>query len=95
MIISEVAESSAEVIQPSSGTISFINANREKSLLVASDYVFELIKAAVNTKYWTSTVNGCPAKVQTDLNSIDILSQSNLFIARRLMLSPTTKYSRS
>lgn len=89
MIMSETAASSAEVIQPSSGTISFINSNRGKPLLVANDYVFELIKAAVNTKYWTSTVNGCPAKVYTDLNSIDILSQSNLFVVRRLTLSST------
>ncbi|CAF1445897.1 unnamed protein product [Rotaria magnacalcarata] len=49
--------------------ISFINSNKGKPLLVADDYTFKLNKATTTTKYWICTINGCAAKVNTDLNN--------------------------
>ncbi|CAF4208726.1 unnamed protein product, partial [Rotaria sordida] len=49
--------------------ISFINSNKGKPLLVANNYVFKLNKTTTTTKYWICTLNGCSAKVHTDLNS--------------------------
>ncbi|CAF2078374.1 unnamed protein product [Rotaria magnacalcarata] len=56
-------------IQAKFPSISFINSNKGKTLLVADDYTFKLNKTTTRTKYWISTVNGCAAKVHTDLNN--------------------------
>ncbi|CAF1192349.1 unnamed protein product [Rotaria magnacalcarata] len=42
---------------------------RGKPLLVADDYTFKLNKTTTSTKYWICTINGCAAKVHTDLNN--------------------------
>ncbi|CAF5109007.1 unnamed protein product [Rotaria magnacalcarata] len=56
-------------IQAKSPSISFINSNKGKPLLVADDYTFKLNKTTTTTKYWICTINGCAAKVHTDLNN--------------------------
>ncbi|CAF2064954.1 unnamed protein product [Rotaria magnacalcarata] len=56
-------------IQPKFPSISFINSNKGKPLLVADDYTFKLNKTTTRTKYWICTVNCCAAKVHTDLNN--------------------------
>ncbi|CAF4263778.1 unnamed protein product, partial [Rotaria socialis] len=56
-------------IQAKSPSISFINSNKGKPLLVADDYTFKLNKTTTSTKYWICTINGCAAKVHTDLNN--------------------------
>ncbi|CAF2095873.1 unnamed protein product [Rotaria magnacalcarata] len=50
-------------------SISFINSNKGKPLLVADDYTFKLNKTTTSTKYWICTINDCAAKVHTDLNN--------------------------
>ncbi|CAF1054091.1 unnamed protein product [Rotaria sordida] len=50
--MSEAAVSSVEVTRPKSPTISFINSNKGKPLLVANNYVFKLNKTTTTTKYW-------------------------------------------
>ncbi|CAF1237473.1 unnamed protein product [Rotaria sordida] len=67
--MAEAAVSSTEATQPKSPAISFINSNKGKPLLVANNYVFKLNKTTTTTKYWICTLNGCSAKVHTDLNS--------------------------
>ncbi|CAF0893783.1 unnamed protein product [Rotaria sordida] len=47
--MSEAAVSSVEVTRPKSPTISFINSNKGKSLLVANNYVFKLNKTTTTT----------------------------------------------
>ncbi|CAF1436350.1 unnamed protein product, partial [Rotaria magnacalcarata] len=56
-------------IQAKFPSISFINSNKGKPLLVADDYIFKLNKTTTRTKYWIRTINGCTAKVHTDLNN--------------------------
>ncbi|CAF3192503.1 unnamed protein product [Rotaria socialis] len=56
-------------IQAKSPSISFINSNKGKPLLIADDYTFKLNKTTTSTKYWICTINGCAAKVHTDLNN--------------------------
>ncbi|CAF4567646.1 unnamed protein product [Rotaria magnacalcarata] len=56
-------------IQAKFPSISFINSNKGKPLLVADDYTFKLNNTTTSTKYWICTINGCAAKVHTDLNN--------------------------
>ncbi|CAF4351816.1 unnamed protein product, partial [Rotaria magnacalcarata] len=67
--------------QAKSLAISFINSNKGKPLLLADEYVFKLNKNTTTTKYWICTLNGCSAKVHTDLNSqfIKIVGDHNHF----------------
>ena len=67
--MSEAAVSSTEAVRPRSPVISFINSNKEKPLLVANNYVFKLNKTTTTTKYWICTLNGCAAKIHTNLNN--------------------------
>ncbi|CAF2096404.1 unnamed protein product [Rotaria magnacalcarata] len=65
----EAFVTSTSEIQAKSPSISFINSNKEKPLLFADDYTFKLNKITSSTKYWICTINGCAAKVHTDLNN--------------------------
>ncbi|CAF2042089.1 unnamed protein product [Rotaria magnacalcarata] len=56
-------------LQAKSPAISFMNSNKGKPLLVADEYTFKLNKATT-TKYWICTINGCAAKVHTDLTNL-------------------------
>ncbi|CAF2081569.1 unnamed protein product [Rotaria magnacalcarata] len=56
-------------IQAKFPSISFINSNKRKPLLVADDCTFKLNKTTTSTKYWIYTLNGCAAKVHADLNN--------------------------
>ncbi|CAF1295531.1 unnamed protein product [Rotaria sp. Silwood1] len=66
--MSEVAVSLPDITRSISPDISFINSNKGKPLLVANNYVFKLNKTTATTKYWICTLNGCLAKVHTNLN---------------------------
>ncbi|CAF5175912.1 unnamed protein product, partial [Rotaria magnacalcarata] len=70
-----------DVNQAKSLAISFINSNKGKPLLLADEYVFKLNKNTTTTNYWICTLNGCSAKVHTDLNSrfIKIVGDHNHF----------------
>ena len=67
--MAEAAASLTDVTQPKLLAIPFINSHKEKSLLIVDEYVFKLNKTTTTTKYWICTLNGCSAKVHTDLNS--------------------------
>ena len=67
--MSEAAVSSTEAVRPRSPVISFINSNKGKPLLVANNYVFKLNKTTTTTKYWICKLNGCAAKIHTNLNN--------------------------
>ena len=73
--------SSTDANQAKSLTISIIISNKGKPLLLADEYVFKLNKNTTTTKYWICTLNGCSAKVHTDLNSqfIKIVGDHNHF----------------
>ncbi|CAF4017659.1 unnamed protein product, partial [Rotaria magnacalcarata] len=60
-----------------SPAISFMNANKGKPLLVADEYTFKLNKATTTTKYWICTINGCAAKVHTDLTNLLMKTAGN------------------
>ena len=64
----EASAYSAEAIPPKSPVISFINSNQGKPLLVATHYVFQMNTETTTTTYWICTLNGCSAKVYTNLN---------------------------
>ena len=71
--MSEAAVSSTEAVRLRSPVISFINSNKGKPLLVANNYVFKLNKTTTTTKYWIYTLNGCAAKIHTNLNSNQLI----------------------
>ncbi|CAF1927976.1 unnamed protein product [Rotaria magnacalcarata] len=79
--MAKATASTTDVNQAKSLAISFINSNKGKPLLLADEYVFKLNKNTTTTKYWIRTLNGCPAKVHTDLNSqfIKIVGDHNHF----------------
>ncbi|CAF5015989.1 unnamed protein product, partial [Rotaria socialis] len=54
--------------QSKSPTISFINSQKGKQLLIANEYIFKLNKTTTTTKYWKCVVNSCSAKIHTDVN---------------------------
>ena len=54
-----------------------MNSNKGKLLLVADEYTFKLNKATTTTKYWICTINGCAAKVHTDLTNILMKTAGN------------------
>ena len=60
--------SSEDETQSKSPTISFINSQKGKQLLIANEYIFKLNKTINTTKYWKCVVNSCSAKIHTDLN---------------------------
>ncbi|CAF4002007.1 unnamed protein product [Rotaria magnacalcarata] len=60
--------SSEDETQSKSPTISFINSQKGKQLLIANEYIFKLNKTTTTTKYWKCVVNSCSAKIHTDLN---------------------------
>ncbi|CAF3067937.1 unnamed protein product [Rotaria socialis] len=60
--------SSEDETQSKSPTISFINSQKGKQLLIANEYTFKLNKATTTTKYWKCVVNSCSAKIHTDVN---------------------------
>ncbi|CAF4800198.1 unnamed protein product, partial [Rotaria magnacalcarata] len=64
-------------IQAKSPAISFMNSNKGKPLLVADEYTFKLNKATATTKYWICTINGCAAKVHTDLTNLLMKTAGN------------------
>ncbi|CAF1553426.1 unnamed protein product [Rotaria magnacalcarata] len=64
-------------IQAKFPSISFINSNKGKPLLVADDYTFKLNKATASTKYWICTINGCAANVHTDLTNLLMKTAGN------------------
>ncbi|CAM4827788.1 unnamed protein product [Rotaria magnacalcarata] len=64
-------------IQAKSPAISFMNSNKGKPLLVADEYTFKLNKATTTTKYWICTINGCAAKVHTDLTNLLMKTAGN------------------
>ncbi|CAF1210351.1 unnamed protein product [Rotaria magnacalcarata] len=63
-----VVASSEDETQSKSPTISFINSQKGKQLLIANEYIFKLNKATTTTKYWKCVANSCFAKIHTDLN---------------------------
>ncbi|CAF3739739.1 unnamed protein product [Rotaria socialis] len=79
--MAKATASATDVNQAKSLAISFINSNKGKPLLLADEYVFKLNKNTTTTKYWICTLNGCSAKVHTDLNSqfIKIVGDHNHF----------------
>ncbi|CAM4888715.1 unnamed protein product [Rotaria socialis] len=60
--------SSEDETQSKSPTISFINSQKGKQLLIANEYIFKLNKTTTTTKYWKCVVNSCSAKIHTDVN---------------------------
>ncbi|CAF2043457.1 unnamed protein product [Rotaria magnacalcarata] len=60
--------SSEDEIQSRSPTISFINSQKGKQLLIVNEYIFKLNKTTTTTKYWKCVVNSCSAKIHTDVN---------------------------
>ncbi|CAF1256757.1 unnamed protein product [Rotaria magnacalcarata] len=64
-------------IQAKSPAISFMNLNKGKPLLVADEYTFKLNKATTTTKYWICIINGCAAKVHTDLTNLLMKTAGN------------------
>ncbi|CAF3709276.1 unnamed protein product [Rotaria socialis] len=60
--------SSEDETQSKSPTISFINSQEGKQLLIANEYIFKLNKTTTTTKYWKCVVNSCSAKIHTDVN---------------------------
>ncbi|CAF2101064.1 unnamed protein product, partial [Rotaria magnacalcarata] len=60
--------SSEDEPQSKSPTISFINSQKGKQLLVANEYIFKLNKTTTTTKYWKCVVNSCSAKIHTDVH---------------------------
>ena len=68
--MSEAAVSSTEAVRSRSPVILFINSSKGKPLLVANNYVFKLHKTTTTTtKYWICTLNGCAAKIHTNINN--------------------------
>ncbi|CAF1543451.1 unnamed protein product [Rotaria magnacalcarata] len=60
--------SSEDETQSKSPTISFINSQKGRQLLIANEYIFKLNKTTTTTKYWKCVVNSCSAKIHTDVN---------------------------
>ncbi|CAF4630986.1 unnamed protein product, partial [Rotaria socialis] len=60
--------SSEDETQSKSPTISFINSQKGKQLLIANVYIYKLNKTTTTTKYWKCVVNSCSAKIHTDVN---------------------------
>ncbi|CAM4837861.1 unnamed protein product [Rotaria magnacalcarata] len=79
--MAKATASTTDVNQAKSLAFSFINSNKGKPLLLADEYVFKLNKNTTTTKYWICALNGCSAKVHTDLNSqfIKIFGDHNHF----------------
>ncbi|CAF0816009.1 unnamed protein product [Rotaria sordida] len=67
--MAEAAASSSDTTQAKSPAISFINSDKEKSLLIADEYVFKLNKTTATTKYWICTLNGCSTKFTAGLET--------------------------
>jgi hypothetical protein len=49
-------------------SISFIQSQKGKPLLVSNNYIYKLNKTTTTTKYWICAVNTCTAKIHMDLN---------------------------
>jgi hypothetical protein len=54
--------------QPSSSSISFIQSQKGKTMLILNNFIFKLNKTTTTTKYWICTLNECSAKVHTNMN---------------------------
>ncbi|CAF0982781.1 unnamed protein product [Rotaria sordida] len=81
--MAEAAASSSDTTQAKSPAISFINSDKEKSLLIVDEYVFKLNKTTATTKYWICTLNGCSAKFTAGLEARP--KQAKTFAIQRRM----------
>ncbi|CAF1482963.1 unnamed protein product [Rotaria sordida] len=54
--------------EPSSSSVSFIQSQKGKSMLVLNNYIFKLNKTTTSTKYWICTFEECLVKVHTNTN---------------------------
>ncbi|CAF3904870.1 unnamed protein product [Rotaria sordida] len=54
--------------EPSSSSVSFIQSQKGKPMLVLNNYIFKLNKTTISTKYWICTFDECLVKVHTNTN---------------------------
>jgi len=52
--------------KPSSSSVSFIQSQKGKPMLVLNNYIFKLNKTTASTKYWICTFDKCLVKVHTN-----------------------------